>query len=112
MQQLLSSPSGGTSLRLRPLRVESISYRECLEYLRHGEKPTDAQRPNCATPVIGARSAGAATYHLPGSYLVTGYRGVGKTSFLNYALARAHHALANADPAQTLVPVQLAWPEI
>jgi len=44
---------------------------------------------------------------IQGSYLVTGYRGVGKTSFVNHALASAHQRLASQKPPCVLVPIFL-----
>jgi hypothetical protein len=45
--------------------------------------------------------------HLQGSYLVTGHRGVGKTSYINYALFKAAEKLRAREPATILIPVLL-----
>jgi len=46
--------------------------------------------------------------YLQGSYLVTGYRGVGKTSFVNYALHKAAEKLRSQERPALLIPVILS----
>jgi len=46
--------------------------------------------------------------YLRGSYLVTGYRGVGKTSFVNYALHKAAEKLRVQEQASLLIPIWLS----
>jgi predicted ATPase len=91
------------AIKLRTLRLEPLRLEECLAHLR-GESTDHLIVPR-ELPELDRLVDHIC--HLQGSYLVTGYRGVGKTSFVNYALALVHQRLQSQDPPGLLVPVFL-----
>jgi len=91
-------------LRIKPWRLEPVGYEECLTYLREGK--VDRLIVPRTLPELD-RLVEYICFQR-GSYLVTGYRGVGKTSFVNYALALASQRLESLDPPAILVRVSLS----
>lgn len=83
--------------------LDPLSFEECLCYVR--SKDIDRVIVPRELPQLEKLIAGIC--YIQGSYLVTGYRGVGKTSFVNYALARACKQLAEQEPPCILIPVFL-----
>jgi predicted ATPase len=90
--------------KLKSFRLEPVQMDECLAHLL-GE-PVDHLIVPRELPELDRLVDHIC--HLQGSYLVTGYRGVGKTSFVNYALARVHQRLSSQSPSSVLVPVFLS----
>lgn len=92
-------------LNVMPFRLDPIEYEECLQYIQQEVHPerviVPRQIPELERLIDRICS-------IRGSYLVTGYRGVGKTSFINYALALAHQRLSSSDPPGILVRVYLS----
>ena len=83
--------------------LDPLTFEECLRYER-GEAVERVIAPR-ELPQLEKLIAGIC--YIQGSYLVTGYRGVGKTSFVNYALARAYKQLEEQEPPCILIPVFL-----
>ncbi|GEM_PF-1493573 len=86
-----------------PWRLDPVTFEECLQHLsgkelRHVIVPRKLPELETLVNYIG---------RVQGSYLITGYRGVGKTSFVNYALAQAYQQLTRQEPPCVLVPVFL-----
>jgi len=91
-------------LEIKPWRFDPLEYEECLAYLQQGK--SDRLIVPRSLPELD-RLVDHICF-LRGSYLVTGYRGVGKTSFVNYALALANQRLKSLDPPGVLVRVPLS----
>jgi len=90
-------------IEFNPWRLDPVTFEECLQYLsnkelRHVIVPRKLPELETLVNYIG---------HVQGSYLITGYRGVGKTSFVNYALAQTYQQLIKQEPPCVLVPVFL-----
>lgn len=83
--------------------LDPLTFEECLRY-EQGKGPERAIVPRKLKQL---ERLIAGICYVQGSYLVTGYRGVGKTSFVNYALAKAYKQLADQKPPCILVPVFL-----
>jgi hypothetical protein len=83
--------------------LDPLTFEECLRYER-GEAVERVMTPR-KLPQLEKLITGIC--YIQGGYLVTGYRGVGKTSFVNYALARAYKQLAEQEPPCILIPVFL-----
>jgi len=85
-------------------RLDPLEYEECLEYVQQGR----CQRLIVPRSLPELDQLIDHICFLRGSYLITGYRGVGKTSFINYALALAHQRLSGLEQAGVLVRVPLS----
>ncbi len=91
-------------LKLKPWQLEPVQFEDCLAHL--DGRPTARLVVSRDLPELGRLVDEIC--HLRGSYLVTGYRGVGKTSFVNFALAEACQKLSTQDPPALLIPVRLS----
>jgi predicted AAA+ superfamily ATPase len=89
------------SITLKRWCLDPLTFEEWLRYER-GEAVERVMTP-CKLPQLEKLITGIC--YIQGSYLVTGYRGVGKTSFVNYA--RAYKQLAEQEPPCILIPVFL-----
>lgn len=92
-------------LNVMPFRLDPIEYEECLQYIQQEVHP---ERVIVPRQIPELERLIDRICFVRGSYLVTGYRGVGKTSFINYALALAHQRLSTSDPPGILVRVHLS----
>ena len=92
------------AVEIKPWRLDPLEYEECLEYVLQGK--TERLIVPRTLPQIDRLISQLC--FLKGSYLVTGYRGVGKTSFINCALALAHKQLSSLEPPGVLVRVPLS----
>lgn len=92
-------------LNVMPFRLDPIEYEECLQYIQQKVHPERVIAPR---QIPELKRLIDYICFVRGSYLVTGYRGVGKTSFINYALALAHQRLSSSDPPGILVRVYLS----
>lgn len=88
-------------VRIKPWRFNPLEFEECQRYLCGGR----IDRVLVPRQIPELDKFVDRICHLSGSYLVTGYRGVGKTSFVNYALATACQRLQENDPPGVIIPV-------
>lgn len=95
---------GEMAVEIKPWRLDPLEYEECLEYVLRGE----TGRLIVPRTLPQTDRLISQLCFLKGSYLVTGYRGVGKTSFVNYALALAYKQLSSLKPPGVLVRVPLS----
>ncbi len=92
------------AIEIKRWRLDPLEYEECLEYVLQGK----AERLIVPRKLPQMDRLINQICFLKGSYLVTGYRGVGKTSFINYALALAYKQLRSSEPPGVLVRVPLS----
>jgi len=92
------------AVEIKAWRLDPLEYEEWLRYVQgqHSDRLLVPRRLPELDQLIDH------ICFLRGSYLVTGYRGVGKTSLINYALALAHERLSNLEPPGILIQVSLS----
>lgn len=93
----------GMPIELKPWRLDPVTFEECLQYVCN-EKLARVIIPRQLPELDKLVNH---ICYIQGSYLVTGYRGVGKSSFVNYVLAMAHKQSVEQEPPCILVPIFL-----